>query len=72
MKAHHYREMIVRAVLGTDPAMIAVVADSDTLDLIATAFAQAEAAKAVLCAKGYGDPAMTIDALARLVPNYNQ
>jgi hypothetical protein len=35
--AHHYRDMIVRAVLGAEPAMTAVVVDSATLDMIADA-----------------------------------
>lgn len=69
VKPHHYREMIVRAVLGTHPAMVAVVADSETLDMIVTALIQAELAKQILRAKGYGVTGQTIDATARLVPD---
>lgn len=36
---------------------------------LAAALSQAEEAKQFLCAKKYGSPTMTIDAIARLVPD---
>lgn len=68
IEARYYRDMIVRAVLGPN-AVGAIVADSATLDLIATALMQAEAGKALLCAKRYGIPATPIDVMAGLVPD---
>jgi len=58
MNPHHYRAMIVRAVMDEDNA---------TLDLIVTAIRQAETAKQILRAKGYGESGMSINATARLV-----
>lgn len=60
MKAHHYREMIVRAVESKD---------DDTLDKLVDALRQAETGKQILRAKGYGVTGQTIDATARLVPD---
>jgi hypothetical protein len=68
MDARYYRDLIVRAVLGTNPAMIAQVADGPTLDAIAGQLAQAEDAVSVLRAKGYGVHGMNVSATARQVP----
>jgi hypothetical protein len=68
MNARFYRDMIVRAVLGADPAMSAQVADHETLDAIAGQLVQAEEAVSVLRAKGYGVHGMSVAATARLVP----
>lgn len=64
----HYRDEIVRAVLG-EGAIGIVVANNERLGQLATALAQAEAGKSVLCAKGYGRPEMSIDAIVRHVPD---
>jgi hypothetical protein len=63
MKLHHYRDMFVRAINETDGA---------TLDKLVTALIQAETAKQILRAKGYGECGMPIDATARLVPGVNE
>lgn len=68
MKPLHYRDMILRAVIGPDVIGIQV-ADSATLDLIVAALMQAEAGKKLLCSKGYGEPSQAIDVTARLVPD---
>jgi hypothetical protein len=68
MKAREHRDNIVRAILGTNPAMTAIVANPEALDAIANVLAENERAKAILCAKKYGAPNMTIDAMVKLVP----
>jgi hypothetical protein len=67
MDARYYRDLIIRAVLGSDPAMIAQVADGKTLDALAHTLAEAENAVSCLRAKGYGVPGMSVAATARLV-----
>lgn len=69
IEARYYRDMIVRAVLGADPAMTAVAVDPATLNSIVNVLVQAEAAKTMLCAKGYGISAQAIDDVARAVPD---
>lgn len=64
----HYRDEIVRAVLG-DSAIGVVVANPERLGQLAAVLAQAESGKQTLCAKKYGEPNMTIDALASRVPS---
>lgn len=63
----HYRDEIVRAVLGDD-AVGAMAAKPDRLGQLAIALAQAEAAKDLLCKNGYGEPSTPIDAMVLLVP----
>jgi hypothetical protein len=60
MKASHYRDMIVRAV---------VVKNDDLIDSIAAHLADCEAAKEVLRHKGYGLTGTPIDVMARMVPD---
>lgn len=64
-----YRDRIVRAVLGTRPAMLAREADTTALDRICSALVEAEQAKQLLCAKGYGLPSQSLSDLARALPN---
>lgn len=68
MKREHYRDMIVRTVVGSDPAMTFAVADPAALDLIVDAVMRAESAKKTLRALGYGARGQQIDDAARLVP----
>lgn len=59
MRPHHYRDMIIRAVADKD---------GDMLNRIVGALVDAEDAKRILRAKGYGEAGQTIYAAARLVP----
>lgn len=68
MKREHYRDMIVRAVVGTDPAMTFVVADPAALDKFAAVLSQSATAKQTMCAKKYGEPNQSIDELVMLAP----
>jgi hypothetical protein len=67
MDTLHYRDEIVRAVFG-ESAIGAVAANPERLDQLASALAQAERGKEMLCAKHYGEPAMSLDAIVRQVP----
>lgn len=59
MKAAHYRDMIVRAVLEKN---------NELLDSIAAHLADCERAKELLHIKGYGLTSASIDAMACRVP----
>ena len=63
-----YRDRMVRAVTGTRPAALATVADTRALDRLSTALADAEDAKQLLCAKGYGVPTQSLTELVRSLP----
>ena len=63
-----YRDRIVRAVLGTRPAILAKEADTAAVDRICRAMADAEEAKQLLCAKGYGFPSQSLTDLVRTLP----
>lgn len=63
-----YRDMIVRAVLGR-PAVGFQVADNAELERICECLAECEDAKSILRAKGHGKVFMTIDEVARAVPD---
>lgn len=60
MQQHHYRDLIVRAVHERD---------GHTLDKIIAQLADAERAREILRAKGYGQSGMTASATAAQVPN---
>jgi hypothetical protein len=62
-----YRDEIVRAVLG-EGAIGVRVANRERLGQLAGALAQAETAKQLLCAKGYGCPELSIDEIVRQIP----
>lgn len=64
-----HRDRIVRAVLGTRPAILAKEADAAAIDRICRGLADAEEAKQLLCAKGYGWPSQSLVDLARAVPD---
>lgn len=59
MKAHHYRDLLRRVVLSGDDQM---------LDMLAHALLDAERAKQILRAKGYGVTGMPISATAAQAP----
>lgn len=65
MKAREHRDNIVRAVLGTNPAMTATVANPEALDAIANVLAENERAKAMLCRNGYGEAGQGIDVMVQ-------
>lgn len=64
-----YRDRIVRAVVGTRPAILAKEADAAALDRICQGLADAEEAKQLLCAKGYGLPSQSLSDLVRALPS---
>lgn len=64
-----YRDQMVRAVLGTRPAILAKEADTAALDRFCQRLAAAEEAIQLLCAKGYGWPSQSLVELARAVPD---
>jgi len=63
-----YRDRIVRAVLGMRPAILAKEVDTTALDRICRGLADAEEAKQLLCAKGYGFPSQSLPDLVRALP----
>lgn len=63
-----YRDRIVRAVTGTRPAALATVLDTTALDRFCMGLADAEEAKQLLCAKGYGSPDQSLVDLVRALP----
>ena len=63
-----YRDRIMRAVVGTRPAILAKEADTAALDRICQGLADAEEAKQLLCAKGYGFPSQSLADLVRRLP----
>jgi hypothetical protein len=64
-----YRDQMIRAVLGTRPAILAKEADTAALDCFCQRLADAEEAIRLLCAKGYGWPSQSLVDLARAVPD---
>lgn len=63
-----YRDQMVRAVLGSRPAILAREADITALDRMAARLADAEEALEQLRAKGYGSRGQTLTEVASLVP----
>jgi hypothetical protein len=63
-----YRDRIIRAVVGTRPAILAKEADTTALDRICQSLVDAEEAKQLLCAKGYGFPSQSLADLVRRLP----
>lgn len=64
-----YRHQLIRAVLGTHPAMLAREADPVALDCVCRRLDDAERALQLLCAKGYGRPAQSLVELVRELPH---
>jgi hypothetical protein len=62
MQTRHYRELIVRAVRERDGA---------TLDKIIAQITDAERAREILRAKGYGSTGLSASATAAQVPDSN-
>lgn len=60
MKPHHYRDLIRRAVLSND---------GKQLDLLAVQLGDAQRAREILRAKGYGNTGTSASATAAQVPN---
>jgi hypothetical protein len=67
MHPHHYRDLIVRAVLGD---VSAVAAHPECLDQLAAVLADAERAREILQKKGY--TGMSASATAAQVPDANE
>lgn len=63
-----YRDRIIRAVVGTRPAILAKAADTTALDRICSRLVDAEEAAQLLCAKGYGSPCQSLADLVRKLP----
>lgn len=63
MLPHHFRDLIVRAVRARDGVQ---------LDLIVSQLADAERAREVLRAKGYGASGMSASATAAQVPELHR
>ena len=63
-----YRDQIVRAVLGSGPAILAKEANTTALDRMAARLADAEEALEQLRAKGYGSRGQTLTEVAHLIP----
>jgi hypothetical protein len=63
-----YRHQIVRAVLGTRPAILARVHDMTALDRVCARLADAEAALEQLRARGYGTSGQTITEIVLTLP----
>lgn len=64
-----YRDRIMRAVVGTRPAILAKAADTAAIDRLCMGLAEAEEAKQLLCAKGYGFPSQSLPDLVRKLPS---
>jgi hypothetical protein len=67
MKARNdvWRHQVIRAVLGTHPAMLAKEADPVALDCLCRRLADAQDAAALLVANGCGWPARTLTDMVR-------
>lgn len=63
-----YRDQMVRAVLGSRPAILAKEADTTALDRIAARLADSEEAMEHVRALGYGQRGMTLLEIVRTIP----
>jgi len=63
-----YRDQIVRAVLGTRPAMLGKEADVAAVNRIAQHLAETEAATELLRAKGYSKRGMSMLDIVKALP----
>jgi len=63
-----YRDQMVRAVIGTRPAMLAETADDAALVRLAQGLAEYEMAKELLRAKGYGRRGMGLLDMIKALP----
>ena len=69
MPVEVYRDQIIRAVTGNQPAMVFHVTDEVALRRLSERLAESERAHALIRAKGYGRTGMLLDELAALVPS---
>ena len=63
-----YRHQLIRAVLGTRPAILAKEADTAALDRMCQRLVDAEEASSLLCAKGYGHPSQSLADMIKALP----
>jgi hypothetical protein len=64
-----YRDQMIRAVVGTKPAVMAKEADITALDRFCQRLVDAEEAIGLLVAKGYGIPSQSLADLVRPLPS---
>lgn len=64
-----YRDQMVRAVLGTRPAMLAKEADTAALNRMAQHMAETEAATELMRAKGYGRHGLGLLDMVKALPD---
>jgi hypothetical protein len=69
MPIESYRDQIVRAVTGDQPAMVFQVVNENALRRLCERLAEAERAVEILRAKGHGHPGLLLDELTLVVPN---
>ena len=69
MPVEVYRDQIIRAVTGNQPAMVFHVTDETALRRLSERLAESERAHALIRAKGYGSMGMLLDELAATIPN---
>lgn len=60
-----HRDLVVRAVVGTRPAILAKEADTVALDRICQRLTDSEEAIKLLCANGYGLPSRSLPDMVR-------
>jgi len=60
-----HRDLVVRSVIGTRPAILAKEADVAALDRICQRLTDAEEAIKLLCANGYGLPSRSLPDMVR-------
>lgn len=63
-----YRDQVIRAVTGNQPAMVFHVVDETALLRLCERLVESERAHSLLRAKGYGKAGLLLDELAALVP----
>jgi hypothetical protein len=64
-----YRHQLIRAVLGTRPAILAKEADTAALDRLCQRLVDAEVAIHLLCSNGCGMPSHALPDLVRALLN---
>jgi hypothetical protein len=69
MPVEVYRDQIIRAVTGNQPAMVFHVTDETALRRLSERLAESERAFEIVRAKGYGRPGLLLQEVAALVPN---
>lgn len=67
-----YRHQLISAVTGEHPAMLAKVADPEALDCLCNRLVDADEARRLLCANGYGWPTQSLADFVRAVLKASQ